>query len=367
MNLSNPQTLFVRVIDDNTGCYSISELELYVSNTASNNTELVNCDTDGLEDGFFEFDLSQANSDVLIGAPVGSTIMYFESMNDALLEINALPLNYTNIQVYNQTIFARVENMDQCYSISEINLVINTLPDIETEETVYYCQNTYPETITINAGNIATPSNYTYAWSTNESTYEIEVNEIGVYSVVITNSITNCSKTRTVTLEPSNIATIVSIEILDTSDNNSITVITSGEGEYEYALFDEQGLVYPYQSNNIFNYIYPGIYTLSIRDIKNNCGIIKETISIIGFPKFFTPNGDGDNDNWNVRGISTIFQPNSKILIFDRYGKLIKQLDPLGVGWDGTKNGENLPVSDYWFVATLQDGRIVKDHFTLKR
>jgi gliding motility-associated-like protein len=55
------------------------------------------------------------------------------------------------------------------------------------------------------------------------------------------------------------------------------------------------------------------------------------------------------------------------IYIFDRYGKLLKQLSPQSLGWDGAFNGEDLPSNDYWFYVKLQDGRIFKSHFTLKR
>ena len=68
-----------------------------------------------------------------------------------------------------------------------------------------------------------------------------------------------------------------------------------------------------------------------------------------------------------MKGVSNVFQPNTMIRIHDRYGKLVKQIDPLGKGWDDTFNGEPLPTSDYWFSATLQDGREFKSHFTLKR
>ena len=122
---SNPETLYVRVTDNNTGCFSISELELQISNTMVNNAQIIKCDTDGSSDGFFEFDLSQANSDVLIGAPANSTIAYYSTMNDALLETNELPNNYTNTISENQIIFARVENIDQCYGIAEIELIVN--------------------------------------------------------------------------------------------------------------------------------------------------------------------------------------------------------------------------------------------------
>lgn len=101
------------------------------------------------------------------------------------------------------------------------------------------------------------------------------------------------------------------------------------------------------------------VYLLRKRDIIE--------ISIIGYPKFFTPNGDGTNDFWQIQGISSQFQPNSSIYIFDRYGKLLKQLPPLGSGWNGTFNGHLLPNDDYWFKVLLQDGRTFMGHFTLKR
>jgi gliding motility-associated-like protein len=90
-------------------------------------------------------------------------------------------------------------------------------------------------------------------------------------------------------------------------------------------------------------------------------------VSVIGFPKFFTPNGDNQNDFWEVKGVSSQFQPNTKILIFDKYGKLIAQVNPIGSGWDGNYNGNPMPSSDYWFTVTLEDGRQFSSHFTLKR
>ena len=108
------------------------------------------------------------------------------------------------------------------------------------------------------------------------------------------------------------------------------------------------------------------MHSVFVRD-KNNCGITEEIVSVIGFPKFFTPNGDGNNDFWQVQGVSSQFQPNSIIYIFDRYGKLLKQISPTDSGWDGTYNGNLMPTNDYWFSVTLEDGRQFSSHFTLKR
>ena len=79
----------------------------------------------------------------------------------------------------------------------------------------------------------------------------------------------------------------------------------------------------------------------------------------------FTPNGDGYHDYWQIEGIEAF--PDAQIFIFDRYGKLLKQLSPQETGWDGSFTNQNLPSADYWFEVDLGNGRIYKNHFTLKR
>jgi gliding motility-associated-like protein len=103
-----------------------------------------------------------------------------------------------------------------------------------------------------------------------------------------------------------------------------------------------------------------------VRD-KNDCGIAKINIIVIGYKKFFTPNGDGFTDKWNIIGINPDNLPQSNIYIFDRYEKLLKELDPLSDGWDGTFLGNPMPQTDYWFKVLLQDGRELKGHFSLIR
>ncbi|RSK40712.1 T9SS type B sorting domain-containing protein [Mangrovimonas spongiae] len=365
---SSAQTIFAQVKDNNSLCYSIAEIALEVSATQIQDfIAPIVCDELNSEDGLNTFDLSNYTQDIHDINGISFPIVYYETYEDALLEQNPLPSIFNNTTSYSQTIFARAENNNACYGISEVQLNIEPLPNLEDDETLLYCLNTYPQTITLNSGVIGNSNNYTYSWSNDEQTESIQINEPGTYTVTVTNSV-QCSKTRTITVEASNIATIDNINVVDISENNSITVITSGEGIYEYALLNEDGTIYAnYQTSNTFNNIEAGIYTVSIRDTKNDCGIVSESVAVIGYPKFFTPNGDGYNDRWNIKGISNTFQPNTKLKIFDRYGKLLKQINPLGEGWDGSFNGEIMPTDDYWFSVDLQDGRTFRSHFTLKR
>ncbi|WP_348676974.1 T9SS type B sorting domain-containing protein, partial [Flavobacterium coralii] len=134
------------------------------------------------------------------------------------------------------------------------------------------------------------------------------------------------------------------------SDEQTITITTDGYGEYEYQL--DYG---PWQDSNVFTNVSPGLHEVHIRD-KGACAeytITLSDVSIIDYPRFFTPNGDGYHDYWNIYGLNG--QGDALIYIFDRYGKLIKQISSQSRGWDGTFNGSPLPADDYWFSVTYKE------------
>ena len=361
-NTSNPQTIYAQVIDDNSGCFNISELTLDVSLTSGLDASLTTCDDDGIEDGFALFNLSTATPTILSGLPADYNLEYYETYQDALLEQNSLGQNFTNTIAYNQTIFARIENNNQCYGVNELNLSVFELPQLDQGDETFFCIDSNSPPVFIDSGIIGNPSDFSFLWSSGQTSDEIEISQGGTYTVTVTNA-NGCTQTKSITIVNSNIATIENIEINDVSANNTVTVIATGEGDYEYALDDVLG---PYQDDNTFYNVTPGFHTVYVRD-KNNCGIADQIISVIGFPNFFTPNDDGYNDSWHVYGINTPSQAGSKIYIFDRYGKLLKELSYNSLGWDGTYNGNPMPTSDYWFYIELNDNRIFRGHFTLKR
>jgi gliding motility-associated-like protein len=174
-----------------------------------------------------------------------------------------------------------------------------------------------------------------------------------------------CARIRTIKVTASDVAHIQSIAIVDLTDINTVTVNVTGQGDYEYSLDEPFG---PFQDSNFFDNVQAGIHDVYIND-KNGCRpITTATIAVVGVPKFFTPNNDGYNDYWSVKGVNANFNANSTIYIFDRYGKLLKQWVPSSSeGWDGTFNGDPLPGDDYWYTIKLEDGREAKGHFSLKR
>ncbi|GAK99896.1 hypothetical protein JCM19314_1081 [Nonlabens ulvanivorans] len=363
-NTTPLQIVYARVTDDTTSCYTTSQITLSVSASDAQDTILTGCDDDGVADGITTFNLTDADSSVLITAPSNVTLNYYASLNDALTEQNVLPITYDNTTPNSQIIFARAESPDgNCFGISEVELIVNDLPIIEPVALIDYCGNN-PQPLTIDAGIITgSPSDYTYLWSTSENTFSIQVTTGGDYAVAVTDT-NGCTSNRTVTVIISETATIDSIDVIHagTSSNGTATANVSGLGDYEYRVSLEE----PFQDSPIFDDLTPGFYTLYVRD-KNGCGTVQQEFSVIGYPRYFTPNNDNYHDYWQLIGTSFTFEPGAQIFIFDRYGKLLKQIAADGVGWDGTYNGNPMPSSDYWFTATLMDGTTFSSHFTLKR
>lgn len=364
VNVSNNQTVYALVTNTITNCSNSAEVVLSVNTTISNTATLNVCDNFE-ETGMVTFDLSLAENQILDGESSDITILgYFQSYNEALLQTNQLNSSYTNIEPYNETIYARLEKNGTCYSIAEIYLVVEPIPTLLGDEDIYYCVNSFPETISLYGGIVDDiPNNYAYQWSTGETTISIDVNEVGTYEVFVTKPL-GCTNKRIITVLPSSTAIVESIEVIDLSENNTISILVSGDGTYLFALDDENGI---YQESNVFNDVSAGIHQVYIKDVKANCGIISEDISVLGFPKFFTPNGDTKNDTWQIKGFTSNYDIPVVVNIFNRYGKLLAVLNTENPSWDGSHNGELMPTDDYWFVAQLNNGRVFKGHFTLKR
>ena len=90
---------------------------------------------------------------------------------------------------------------------------------------------------------------------------------------------------------------------------------------------------------------------------------------VIDYPRIMTPNGDGNNDTWNITGLASV-DSKTEISIYDRWGILLKQFNPTEEGWDGTYKGKLSPSGNYYFFVKYKDKETQKDfngNFTLKR
>ncbi|MGX7668986.1 T9SS type B sorting domain-containing protein, partial [Flavobacterium pedocola] len=262
-----------------------------------------------------------------------------------------------------------------CYGAStDYRVRVNPLPNVTlTGGTICIDANGVAFTsLTLDTGLSDTA--YLFSWTLNgnpiaggSSVLVDETDELGDYSVMITNIATGCtSQPATATVVGHNVGTSLVISTsIAFEDSGVITVtVVGGSGDYLYSLDGGE-----WQESNVFANVLPGEHQVQVTDIYG-CTQLSADTYLINYPHFFTPNGDGVNDTWNIWDLSD--QPSAAIHIFDRYGKLIKQITPAGGGWDGTFNGELLPSTDYWFTVkfidpTINAEREFKAHFSMKR
>jgi len=362
---SIPQEIVFARVENQYGCFNIVETTLDISNNTISVQPYNVCDEDE-NDGFSTFNLNELRTQIEPNVPATANIFFFETEEDAFTESNSIDGNYINTISYTQTIYIKVLNNNQCYAITTVELNVLFTPELLPDESIIYCLNFYPDLITLDAGILNdSPLNYSYQWFLdntllNETASIINVNEVGTYTVIATYS-NGCSESRNITVNPSNLAIITNVSIQELSANNSITISISGEGDYHFSL--DHGL---FQDSNTFMNVNAGFHTVYVRD-KNGCGTIEQLVSVLGFPKFFTPNGDSFQDTWQPLGANTQFNSNLVINIYDRFGKLLKEIRSSGDGWNGTFNGDFLPTDDYWYVVLFPDGKEYRGHFALKR
>ncbi|AMC10449.1 hypothetical protein Lupro_03915 [Lutibacter profundi] len=373
---STGDAVWARVVNSN-GCFDTAEVNLQVITIDIPSDLMITfdeCDdlfNDNDTDGFATFDFSSATEQILnaLLPTTNLSVSYYKNISDAQAKLNAInPNSFRNTITNSQQIFARIDhNLINCYKIEPlISLNVNPVPQFDLLDTIEFCFLSLEYSI-----GIENPSDeYDYQWR-NElgkmigSTPNITINSEGLYTVTATNN-NNCIKTRSIQVNSIPVTPLLNFDknnivLADNSDNNTITVLIDNlpTSTYEFAIDNNT-----FQSNNLFENVLAGLHTIKIRDVEN-CLESSVDISVINIPNFFTPNGDGYNDTWHVTGIA--FQPTSNVYIFDRFGKLIAILNPLGRGWNGLYKGNPLPSTDYWYKVELDDGRVLKGHFSLIR
>ena len=352
---TNTNTVYGRV-SNSFGCVSFATVNLQISNQVIGlQNPILKCDGDGNLDGFTIFNLNNdATPQILSGFPTGLVVEYYLTNNDALSQQNLLTNNYTNSMVNEQIIYARIVNGPDCFGITPVKLKITAFsPTNFDDETVYICNGNSKR---ISVSNIFS----SFVWSNGDRTNYTSIATAGNYTVTVTNAL-GCQATKKFIALNSGTAIITSVDIVDFSGSeNSININYTGIGNYEFSIDGVH-----FQNNPQFNNLVEGNYLIYIRDI-NGCGFPTPTkVFVLDYPRFFTPNGDSYNDFWTIKNSAKY--TNMMIYVYDKYGKLITQVNTKANGWDGTYNGQPLPADDYWFSILINNDRIIKGHFALLR
>ncbi len=407
-NEFNPQSVFARVYNSSTGCYAIEIMHLEVSpnptplstidiqDQLGNNGVMEECDgnVDGsgtISEQIATFDLTLWETQILNNES-GVSAAYYTNIDEAEAGTSSItnPATYNNI-ANPQTIYVSVINDGSgianasstgCYTIVSFELYV-PVPEVTitaSKDVICVDANGVPLTNTdlpVLTANALPSAPYDYQWMLNGVTIpgatnqSLTVTESGDYTV---------SASGPTDFDCINVSAVVTIEVSGVPDGFNGNVTTTAFADSHQIVAEATstipGIEFWYSldgaeatTDGTFDNVLPGTHIVTISD-GENCWTEDVNVTIIDYPHFFTPNGDGVNDTWAIIGQEGI--PISQIYIFDRFGKLLKQLDPDSEGWDGMYNGTQMPASDYWFKIMYIEGddstqKEFKAHFSLKR
>lgn len=357
-----------------TGTATFNEAPVF-ENPQAMALDIIKCDNDSVDDQITDFDLT-TNEAMLLQNQPNVIASYHTTLNDVITGENPIPNPTAYLNESNpQTIYMRITtNATECFDTTTFQIEVtnpvvagepNNLALCDFNETGKQKFNLASNDALIRDGNTTAsvryyatqgeaqqetnplPSLYETAsatiWARLENTQGCQGHDIVSFTV-------------TVTPLPDIVYTL---DIKDlTIDDNSIKVVMPDAEDYEFAI--DNG---PYSDNSFFGGLESGPYTIHIR-AKSGCKTVSEEVVILNYPRFFTPNGDNENEVWRIPYLN--LQKNAQVTIFDRYGKIITGFAGSG-GWDGTFNDAKLPSTDYWFVLQLNTGRIIRGHFSMIR
>lgn len=439
-------TVYIKVINQMSGCYTVTELTLFPGSTAVLSENLVIDLCDENFDGIFEYSLNLLNAQ-LVADPNGLEFEYYLTQDDAENDQNPIPqAQWSNYQFntlpatlwivattvdncrsvpvfvtfeagekvvldspvigpidycegdeidltqfetqitseaatfsYHQTlssaqngtnpianttayhpqgdnsVYVRVEVDGRCSDIAEIKFHRLPTPDIQLNETNYeLCPG---DTFTAEASS--TDPNPVFVWYLNDQEIgngpTLDIIQNGTYTVVVTGA-EGCTNEMSITVVTPPTPAITGLEL----GQNYVIVSASaggGGGILEYSI--DQIF---WQNSPRFDNLIPGeTYTVYVR--QSGCMIDSYKFTLLYTTNFISPNGDGVNDTWEVRGIDVT--PNATLKLFDRYGKMF--VDTTFGGsfvWTGKYMGFNVASGDYWYIIDVPgDGIIIDRRF----
>ena len=340
----------------------------------------------------------------------------YGSVSDAQSQINAIPEIWTNTQSGGQTIYIRIDNLNQnSFTIYPVTISIGIVPQITQPNDLNKCSiyddlnfdltDVENELLINNNQNVEV----TYYLNYYDMQYGMNVLDTDFYSdmpyrtihVKVNTIGSKCYASlsfRVVNNEAPNLEPLVSsasermlshcyINYLDQGyfklneiyqevainpePNDYLEFYTTFENaedgifEIDMNYGSTLGLV-----EELFIKVTneKGCSTITNFFIDGDCVLTSTDLSNVYFPRFFTPNNDGFYDYWNIKGVSPLMREESEIFIFNRYGKLMANFKPSQTqGWNGTFEGYNLKSDDYWFQMLTNTGKQFSGHFALKR
>ena len=236
-----------------------------------------------------------------------------------------------------------------------IGSVSNLIAEVLLRDVSCFGKNNGEIGVIISSGNAP----YNYNWSNNETTPSITQLTAGNYSVNVTD-VFGCQIGMEFTIsQPDSLFVLLSVSNYPSGTN--VSLYGGNDGFITSEVF---GGVLPYSylwsNKSIDSDIYDlisGQYSVIVTDANECLAYAATELTqplILEMPSGFSPNIDGSNDYFVVKGIEAY--PKNEITIFNRWGNIVYQKSNYNNEWEGKNlNGDELPDATYFVIFTTQD------------
>lgn len=235
------------------------------------------------------------------------------------------------------------DTISSCVQYDTVNLSIQPLPDIDLGEDTMICST---DVITFTPG----PNYASYTWQDGSSAPGITVFKTGLYWVIVEDN-AGCIGRDSVELYVNQAPTI---DLgADTIYLCNVSSVKLDAGPIDTTM------EYLWQDNSqtrIFEASLPGTYWVwaGRPDCFDTDTIVVESCTDFWIPNAFSPNGDGINDFYRVLTSTPEDLTQYALYIYNRWGQLVFYSEDPMEGWDGTYNGEPVPIGTYHYVLNFQ-------------
>ncbi|MDA9555854.1 gliding motility-associated C-terminal domain-containing protein [Pelobium sp.] len=138
-------------------------------------------------------------------------------------------------------------------------------------------------------------------------------------------------------------------------ENASTKILASAPPNLTYKWFPSTYLDNPNSLQPIAKPLQTTTYKLLVTNPTTGCTAEDEvTIFVnqdIKIPNTFTPNGDGQNDLWDIKGLAG--NKTADVSVFNRYGQLVYRSKGYEKSWDGRLKNNPLPTGMYYYIIDL--------------
>ncbi|WP_181885216.1 gliding motility-associated C-terminal domain-containing protein [Pontibacter diazotrophicus] len=327
--------------------------------TINSNDELGNLQVNATPDG-----CDQNSGQVLVSGLTGGTAPYTYSLDGVNFQASS---TFTGVAAGQYELTVKDATNCSITTTVEVGTVSSTLADVKDET----CFGAADGEIAIAVTGATDETEYSID---NGASYQKEAVfsnlPRGVYQVITRFSAT-CSITLgtvEVTGPAEIVATVTPLTKSLGLENTGSAAVTKAEGgakPYTYKVDNGD-----FTTATEFNNLSSGTHTLLVKDA-NGCTtevtFTIEALDDIEFPNGFTPNGDGLNDKWAIKNLSTLY-PRCRVTVYNRWGSLVFESIGYNREWDGTYNGKKLPDGTYYSIIEFGDGRApMKKSLTIMR